>query len=166
VTISTGIDLFLWTIVVVLGVVAAMRSRVLFREGAKGGAVDFARLMPRLTIGVLGSGFIGEVMPRAFIAEWLGPGSGFSGTAVACLAGALTPGGPMVGFAIGIAALKSGAAPPQVIAYTTAWALFAVHRLVAWELPMMPPRIVWWRTVASIPLPFIAAWIAMLVGKP
>jgi uncharacterized membrane protein YraQ (UPF0718 family) len=157
---------FLWLIVVALGFVAFMRSRTLFRAGIKGGVVDFMRLLPRLTIGVLGSGFIAEVMPQQLIGHWLGPNSGIAGTAVASLAGALTPGGPMIGFAIGVAALRSGASAPQVIAYSTAWALFAVHRVFLWELPMMPARVVWLRVLASLPLPFLAAWIAMLAARP
>ena len=92
--------------------------------------------------------------------------SHFSGTAIASLAGALTPGGPMIGFAIGVAALKSGAGAPQVIAYSTAWALFAIHRLVIWEVPMMPARVVWLRALVSLPLPFLAAGLAILLGRP
>jgi hypothetical protein len=157
---------FLWAIVFVLAFMAWRRSRVLLKAGIKGGAVDFARLMPRLTIGVIGSGFIAEIMPQQAIATWLGPNSGIGGTAIASLAGALTPGGPMIGFAIGVAALKSGAGAPQVIAYSTAWALFALHRVFLWEMPMMPARIVWLRVLASLPLPFLAAWIAMLAGRP
>ncbi|MCC7348831.1 MAG: hypothetical protein IT538_15690 [Variibacter sp.] len=157
---------FLWAVVFVLGFMVRRHSHVLFKSGLKGGFVDFARLLPRLTIGVLGSGFIAEVMPQQLIATWLGPNSGIAGTAIATLAGALTPGGPMIGFAIGVAALKSGAAAPQVIAYSTAWALFAIHRVFLWELPMMPARLVWLRVIASAPLPFLAAWIAMLAGKP
>jgi hypothetical protein len=88
------------------------------------------------------------------------------GVVVATLGGALTPGGPMVGFSIGAAALKSGAGAPQVIAYSTAWALYAIHRLVIWEVPLMPARVVWLRAAVSLPLPFIAAATAMLLGKP
>ena len=72
----------------------------------------------------------------------------------------------MVGFSIGAAALKSGAGAPQVIAYSTAWALYAIHRLVMWEAPLMPPRVVWLRAAVSLPLPFLAAAIAMLLAKP
>lgn len=163
---TLAVIVFLWSVVAVLAFIALRQSRVLFKSGIKGGAVDFARLMPRLTIGVIGSGFIAEIMPQQFIAAWLGPNSGFVGTLVASLAGALTPGGPMIGFAIGVAALKSGAAAPQVIAYSTAWALFALHRVFLWELPMMPARLVWLRVIGSVPLPFLAAWIAMLAGRP
>lgn len=89
-----------------------------------------------------------------------------TGVIIATLGGALTPGGPVVGFSIGAAALKSGAGAPQVIAYSTAWALYAIHRLVMWEVPLMPARIVWLRAAVSLPLPFIAAAAAMVLAKP
>ncbi len=72
----------------------------------------------------------------------------------------------MVGFSIGAAALKGGAGAPQVIAYVSAWALFALQRLFIWEMPVMPPRLVWLRVAASLPLPFLAAAGAMLLGRP
>ena len=92
--------------------------------------------------------------------------SGLLGVLIATLGGALTPGGPVVGFSIGAAALKSGAGAPQVIAYSTAWALYAIHRLVIWEVPMMPARVVWLRALVSLPLPFLAAGLAILLGRP
>ena len=92
--------------------------------------------------------------------------SGLLGIVIATLGGALTPGGPVVGFSIGAAALKSGAGAPQVIAYSTAWALYAIHRLVIWEVPMMPARVVWLRALVSLPLPFMAAGLAILLGRP
>jgi len=100
------------------------------------------------------------------MASWLGPQSGLTGVLLATLGGALTPGGPVVGFSIGAAALKSGAGAPQVIAYSTAWALYAIHRLVMWEAPLMPPRIVYLRALVSLPLPFMAAALAMLAARP
>ncbi len=82
------------------------------------------------------------------------------------LAGALTPGGPVVGFAIGATALKAGAGTAQVVSYVVAWALFAFHRVVLFELPAMPPRAVWIRAAVSLPLPLVAGFAAFLIGKP
>lgn len=130
------------------------------------GVMEFILLLPRIGIGVIGSGFVAEALPNEWIAPWLGPESGFLGIVIATLGGALTPGGPVVGFSIGAAALKSGAGAPQVIAYSTAWALYAIHRLIIWEVPMMPPRVVWLRATVSLPLPFMAAALAMLLGRP
>ena len=161
-----AIDLLLWLFVGALAIAAALRGRLLLTEGARSGVTDFFHLVPRIGIGVIGAGFIAEILPKALIAPWLGAESGLTGILIATVGGALTPGGPVVGFAVGAAALKGGAGAPQVIAYSTAWALFAVHRLVLYEVPMMPPRMVWLRALVCMPLPFIAAAAAILAGRP
>jgi uncharacterized membrane protein YraQ (UPF0718 family) len=156
----------LWLLVAALGLAAAVRSKALFREGAFEGARDFIVLIPRVLIGVIGSGFIAAVMPQDLVTQWIGPGSGLLGITIAALCGAMTPGGAVVGFAIGAAALKGGAGAPQVIAYTTAWSLYTIQRLINWEIHMMAPRAVWLRAAISIPLPLLAGIGAMLIGKP
>jgi hypothetical protein len=161
-----AVNILLWVLVVALAFFAAMRGRVLFQEGARDGLLEFIKLLPRIGLGVIGSGYVAEALPRDVIAPWLGPGSGFLGVAIATLGGALTPGGPVIGFSIGAAMLKSGAGAPQVIAYSTAWALYAIHRLLIWEVPLMPARMVWLRAFVSLPLPFLAAGIAIVMAQP
>ena len=160
------VDIFLWSLVAVLMVVAAVHGSAVLRASAREGAVDYLKLIPRIFIGVVGSGYLAEMLPQELVARWLGPDSGAMGVAIAVLGGAFTPGGPVVGFSIGAAALKGGAGAPQVIAYVSAWALFAVQRVFMWEIPIMPARLVWLRVAASLPLPFLAAAGAMLLGRP
>ena len=159
-------NIILWAVVAAVALVAASRSRFLLQEGAREGVLDFFRIIPRIFLGVVGSGYLAEIMPQNLVIQSLGPNSGLLGVTIASFAGALTPGGAVIGFALGATALKAGAGAPQVIAYTTAWALFALQRVVVWEIPMMPPRIVWLRAAVSVPLPFLAAFGAMLIGKP
>ena len=163
---TLAINILLWLVVGALALFVAMRGRVLLHDGMRDGVTEFILLLPRIGIGVIGSGFVADVLPKDLIGAWLGPESGLLGVVVATLGGALTPGGPVVGFSIGAAALKSGAGAPQVIAYSTAWALYAIHRLLIWEVPMMPARIVWLRAAVSLPLPFLAAGLAILLGRP
>ncbi len=126
---------------------------------------DFVHLLPRLAVGVVGAGFIAKALPQEAVVAWLGPSSGIGGVALAAFAGAATPGGPVVGFAIGAAALKAGAGLPQVMAYVTGWSLYTINRVVVWELPVMPPRFVLIRMIASLPFPFLAAGLTWwLVG--
>jgi hypothetical protein len=160
------IDIVLWTIVLALGLAVVIRRQPMFAESLRNGARDFLTLLPRIAIGMVGSGFIAELLPQHLIPSWLGPGTGATGLILAAFAGAVTPGGPVVGFAIATAALKGGAGAPQVIAYTIAWALFAIPRVLVFEIPTMPPKVVWLRVAVSLPLPFLAAWMAMLVGRP
>ena len=164
--VSIVIGVLLWLLVGTLALTAAIRSKALFREGAYEGARDFVVLIPRVLIGVIGSGYIAAVMPQDVITTWIGPGSGVLGIIIAALCGAVTPGGAVVGFAVGAAALKGGAGAPQVIAYTTAWSLYTIQRLFNWEIHMMAPRVVWLRAAVSIPLPILAGIAAMLIGKP
>jgi uncharacterized membrane protein YraQ (UPF0718 family) len=160
------IGVILWGLVSALALTAAVRSKALCREGLWEGAHDFVILIPRVLIGVVGSGYIAAVMPQDLIIAWIGPNSGLTGITIATLVGAATPGGAVVGFSIGAAALKGGAGAPQVIAYTTAWSLYTIQRLINWEIHMMAPRVVWLRAAVSFPLPFIAGILAWLIGKP
>jgi len=166
VALTLFINILLWGLVAALMLAAAVRSQALCREGSWEGARDFVVLIPRVLIGVVGSGYIAAVMPQQLVTTWIGPQSGLMGISIATLAGAITPGGAVVGFAIGAAALKGGAGAPQVIAFSTAWSLYALQRLINWEIHMMPPRVVWLRAAVSIPLPFLAGIGAMLIGKP
>ncbi|HXX07407.1 MAG TPA: hypothetical protein VEJ43_04960 [Pseudolabrys sp.] len=163
---TLAINILLWLVVGTLALIAATRGRTLLNDGARDGAMEFLLLLPRIGVGVIGSGFVAEALPNDWVAPWLGPESGFLGVLIATVGGALTPGGPVVGFSLGAAALKSGAGAPQVIAYSTAWALYAIHRLIIWEVPMMPARMVWLRAAVSLPLPFMAAAFAIALGRP
>jgi uncharacterized membrane protein YraQ (UPF0718 family) len=124
---------------------------------------DFIHLLPRLAVGVIGAGFIARAMPQELVSSWLGPSSGLGGISLAALAGALTPGGPVVGFAMGAAALKSGAGLPQVMAFVTGWSLYTINRVLVWEIPTMPVRFVVIRTLVSAPFPFIIAGLTALL---
>jgi uncharacterized membrane protein YraQ (UPF0718 family) len=158
------VDIILWSTVCIVGFFAFRRSRTMFRKAVRDGAVDFVTIIPRVAIGVIGSGYIAAVVPSEFITSWLGPETGWLGILAATVAGALTPGGAVIGFSIGAVALKSGAGFPHVIAYVVAWALFAFQRVIIWEIPFMPARFVWFRAAVSLPFPFLAAGVAMLLG--
>lgn len=160
------IDVILWGSVAAVGLIAYRRGPKIMTASLREGAMDFINIVPRIALGVIGSGYIAAVIPQEVITGWLGPDSGWFGVAAAVVAGAATPGGPVIGFSIGAVALKSGGGAPQVVAYVVAWALFAFQRLLLWEIPFMPARFVWFRAAVSIPFPFLAAAMAMLIGKP
>lgn len=160
------IDILLWGSVAGVGLIAWQRGRAVLATSTREGITDFVNITPRIALGVIGSGYIAAVIPQEIITGWLGPHSGWTGVLTAVIAGAATPGGPVIGFSIGAVALKAGGGPPQVIAYVVAWALFAFQRVILWEIPFMPARFVWFRAAVSLPFPFLAAAIAMLIGKP
>ena len=86
------VEALLWILVAALGLACALRGRILFNDGLREGAMDFLRLLPKVMIGVIGSGYIAAIMPPEIIGRWLGPDSGFFGVLIAVIGGALTPG--------------------------------------------------------------------------
>ena len=111
---SLLIDILLWGSVVAVGLIAWRRGRDVLVSSLREGSLEFINIVPRVALGVLGSGYIAAVIPPEIITGWLGPNSGWFGVLTAVIAGAATPGGPVVGFSIGAVALKAGGGPPQV----------------------------------------------------
>ncbi len=154
----------LYVIVGLLLWIAARRKDGTARKAIVFTLQDFMHLLPRLIVGVVGAGFLARLLPQEAVLATLGPDSGLRGILTASIAGALTPGGPVVGFALGAAALKSGAGFPQIIAYVTAWSLFALNRTLVWELPFMPAWFVKLRILVALPIPLIVAGLVMAAG--
>ena len=139
------IDILLWGSVVAVGLTAWQRGNAVLVSSLREGSLEFINIVPRIALGVIGSGYIAAVIPQEVITGWLGPNSGWLGVLTAVIAGAATPGGPVVGFSIGAVAFQ---------------------RVILWEIPFMPAKFVWFRCAVSVPFPFLAAAIAMVIGKP
>lgn len=124
----------------------------------------FLYMVPRIFVGVAGAGFLAALLPAGFVRDWLGAGSGLTGIALSAVFGALTPGGPFIAFAIGASALKAGAGIGALIAYVTAWSMFALLRTLSYELSLMGAPFVGLRFAVSAPVPLLlgilAGWLA------
>jgi uncharacterized membrane protein YraQ (UPF0718 family) len=158
-----ALTILLYSIVAAMVLTAWRRHDGSARIAIEAGLREFVHLLPRLAVGVIGSGFLARALPQETVTSWLGGDSGLLGITLATIAGALTPGGPVVGYSLGSAALKAGAGLPQVMAYVTGWSLYTVNRMLIWEFPTMPREAVWQRVIISLPLPFIIAGCFMLL---
>ena len=116
----------------------------------------FLKILPLLGAGILLVGFIQVLVPSNIVAKWLGKESGLKGILIATIAGAITPGGPMISFPMIIALKKGGADTGSLIAYLTAWTTLGLTRTLAWEIPLMGIEFTLIRTASSIILPVIA----------
>ena len=155
--------LILTTVLGALMVVAHRRDRALHGQ-ALGIARDQLRLIAlRLPLALLAASLLGELLPREMMANLLGPQSGWRGLVLASAFGALLPGGPMVSFPFVILLKQAGMGFAPLVALMTAWSVLAVHRVLSFELPLMGPRFVSMRILASLPLPMIAGTLAMLI---
>ncbi len=83
------------------------------------------------------AGLAETLLPREWVAAALGENSGWKGLFLASAAGAITPAGPFISMPLAAGMLRSGAAPAAVVTFLAAWSLLAVHRLIAWEIPIL-----------------------------
>ena len=61
------IDITLWGSVAVLGFMAWQRGRVVLVSSVREGSMDFINIVPRIALGVIGSGYIAAVIPPEVI---------------------------------------------------------------------------------------------------
>jgi uncharacterized membrane protein YraQ (UPF0718 family) len=125
----------------------------------------FALVLPKIAAALLVAAFIQVLLPREKVARWLGERSGFRGMALATGAGAVTPGGPMTSFPLVTALHEAGTGRSTLIAYLTSWSTLGLQRVFSWEVPLMGVEFAVLRFLASLPLPFIAGFVSLLLPK-
>lgn len=115
-----------------------------------------------LLIGVsfLAAGLFEVLVPQDWIRGSLGPASGVRGVVLGTVAGAVTPAGPFVSMPLAAVLLRSGAAAGTVVAFVTGWGLLALHRLLAWEVPILGWRFALLRWGLCLLLPLAAGLAA------
>jgi uncharacterized membrane protein YraQ (UPF0718 family) len=124
-------------------------------------------IMPRIVLAMIVAGFAQVLLPREQVAYWVGSHSGWRGLLIATLAGALTPGGPIASFPFVVALYMAGADRGALVAYLTSWALLGFQRVMVWEIPLMGMDFAVLRSLANLPLPLIAGYLArQLPGLP
>ena len=156
----SGSLLTIWLLAVVLAGLALFRGEGRLGEGLLAGADQLVRVMPRVLMALTAAGFIAKLIPGEVIGAWLGPASGFRGIAIAALAGLFVPAGPVVAFSLAAVLAQAGAASPQLVAFLTAWSVFAMHRITIYEAPMLGLRFLAVRLSASFILPLVAGLAA------
>lgn len=122
-----------------------------------------AMLVPRMIAALVAAGFIAATIPNEFISHYLGPEFGFYGILVGTLAGLIVPSGPVISFSIAAVFAKSGASVPALVAFITSWSVFAAHRILIYEVPMLGMDFLRLRIVSACILPILAGAIAMLI---
>jgi uncharacterized membrane protein YraQ (UPF0718 family) len=114
-------------------------------------------------LGILIAAFLSRMLPADAITFLIGKESGIYGILIASVLGGFIPGGPMVAFPIAVTMLAIGAGQPQMIALLTSWSVFAVHRILTYELPLMGNRFVAVRLMAVGIMPPLAGTAAYLM---
>ena len=118
------------------------------------------QIVPMIVAGLLLAGLVEVLVPKEFVARWLGTSSGFKGLLLATVGGAMTPGGPFSSFPIVLALHRAGADIGAMVAFITAWSVIGINRLLVWEIAFFDPEFLIIRFLSSMPLPIIAGLIA------
>lgn len=156
----------IWTIVIVVaGVLCWQWKGVSAVEDSLQSYVDqLLVVLPRMGAALLISGFVQVLVPHDLVKRWLGKSAGLKGLFVATGVGALTPGGPMLAFPLVIVLRNAGASTASLITFLTSWSTLGFHRVLMWELPLLGSNFALVRYLASIPLPFVAGAIVLVMA--
>lgn len=134
------------------------------RSAAYAGVLGMLKLnLPRMVLALISAGLFAELLPESLVRTYLGDTAGLKGVALGTVLGVVTPGGAFVSFALAAGAMSAGAAMPAMIAYVTAWALFALTKLMAEELAFLGLWFILARVAISAPIPLIVGSVALLV---
>jgi uncharacterized membrane protein YraQ (UPF0718 family) len=155
--------IFLWSIVIVLSVIVLRKPGANYRRALQTFTTQGRRVAVRMPLALLAAGFIAVLVPQEVIGGLIGGASGFQGIVTSSILGSFIPGGPFVTFPFVIALKNYGAGDPQMVAFIAAWSVIAVHRAIAWELPLMGPRFWFIRFASSAVLPPLAGVLAALL---
>ena len=131
--------LFIAAVALVMAVLAYRQGGLkLVLRGLELGGKTLLDVTILLLAAFLVAGLAQVLVPREVIERWLGVGSGWRGILLACLAGALIPGGPYVYYPIAGGLLQSGAGLGVLVAFVTAKNLWSISRL-PYEFALLGP---------------------------
>jgi len=159
----TGGQVFLALIALVALAACLKRGPGTARRAVVDTGQSLVKILPIFAVALPMAAFLAELIPADAAVAWIGPDSGTAGILVASLAGGLLPGGPFVTFPLVLAFAKAGAGVPQMAALITGWSIFALHRIITWEYPLLGWRFVALRLAAAAPLPILAGLLAEAV---
>ena len=151
--------LVMGVVAVTLGVLAYLRGDGSHLQGLGEGGKLLLMILPLLFFAFAVAGFIQVMIPVEVISRWVGAESGFRGIMIGCVAGALTPGGPYTSLPIVAGLYQAGAGVGTIVAFLTAWSLWAVSRIPL-EFGILGPRLTMIRLVSTFIFPPLAGLIA------
>lgn len=151
--------LILSALALLFAFVAYLKDPSLPALGTRNGLALLWFIIPRLVPALILAGMLQVVIPQETVARYFGNQSGLNAIFMASAAGIVTPGGPMVSVPLLVVLSNSGMALGPLVAYMTAWSLFGMQRIIAWEAPLMGWRFVAVRTASSFVFPILAGWL-------
>jgi len=152
---------------IIMGVIAAILLFIGYQKGGgehilglKSAGNLLLQITPLLIFAFIIAGMIQQLVPTEMISQWLGAESGFRGILIGTAMGGFMPGGPYVSLPIAAGLLRVGASVGTMVAFITAWSLWAVARL-----PLEIGIIGWKFTLIRLACTFFFPPIAGLIAN-
>lgn len=131
-------------------------------EGFKQGGLTLWSVTPLLLAAFFIAGLVQVLVSEEMVRRWLGRSSGGRGILLACVGGALIPGGPYVYYPITAVLLHNGASLGVMVAFVTAKNLWTLSRLPL-EIALLGNQLTWVRFAATFLVPpcigLLAEWL-------
>ncbi len=159
---SPGV-LIIYGLLIVLGLMALSRGQGNFQQGLIRGAEQLVKLVPRMLCALIAAGFLAKLIPTELISAYLGAESGFIAIVIGTVAGMIIPAGPVVSFSIAAVLANEGASAPALVSFITSWSVFALHRVVIFEIPLLGVSFMRLRLLSVLLLPLLAGGLTIAV---
>ena len=156
--IPTLIMAFLAVILLIIGYSKGEGQHIAGLKSAMKMTVD---IIPMLVFAFIMAGMIQTLLPQELLSKWIGEESGIRGILIGTVAGGITPGGPYVSLPLAAGFLRAGAGIGTMVAFITAWSLWAVSRLPM-EIGVMGWKFTGVRLACTFFFPPIAGFLAQM----
>jgi uncharacterized membrane protein YraQ (UPF0718 family) len=130
--------------------------------GFTSGSISLLSVIPLLIAAFLTTGFVQVLVDKEKIEKWLGSNSGWRGLMLACLGGAIIPGGPYVYYPIAGALLNTGAGIGVLVVFITAKNLWSVSRLPM-EIALLGPELTTIRFGITLGIPPLLGFLSEVI---
>lgn len=130
-------------------------------QGLHSGVKMIVEIIPLLLFAFIVAGMVQVLLPQELLSRWIGEESGLKGIFIGTLAGGITPGGPYVSLPLVAGLFKAGAGVGTLVAFLTAWSLWAVARLPM-EIGILGWKFTFVRLACTFFFPPIAGLLAQL----
>jgi uncharacterized membrane protein YraQ (UPF0718 family) len=152
--------LYLLVVAVILaGIIWASKGPEAILDGLIAGGQILLRVLPLLVGAFLVAGLMQVLATKEFVTKWLGAASGWKGIFLACIGGALMPGGPYVYFPIAAVLLQTGAGVGPLVAFVLAKNLWSLSRLPL-EVALLGSQLTLTRFMVTLALPPLLGFLA------
>jgi uncharacterized membrane protein YraQ (UPF0718 family) len=156
--IPTLVMAFLAVILLIIGYSKGEGQHI---DGLKSAMKMTVDVLPLLIFAFIMAGMIQTLLPQELLSKWIGEESGIRGILIGTVAGGITPGGPYVSLPLAAGFLRAGAGIGTMVAFLTAWSLWAVSRLPM-EIGVMGWKFTFVRLACTFFFPPIAGFLAQM----